>query len=86
MRLDVTLGSGWYSGSFGMGWTIKMFMEKMLHYYFNSILPILMELKNQLFQMIHGNHQQAVLRYAEIYNGEIIDARKEKTGWRQYRL
>ena len=78
---NVTLGNGWYRGYLGMGRTIKIFMEKILPYYFNLILLIPMAQQNQLFLMNHGNHQQAVLRYAEIYNGETIDAREEKTGW-----
>ena len=28
-----------------------------------------------------GNHQQEEFVASEIYNGETIDARKEKTGW-----
>ena len=40
-----------------------------------------MEPMNQLFLMIHGNLQQEVLCMSEIYNGETIDARKEKPGW-----
>ena len=41
----------------------------------------MMVLPKQSYQMKHGNHQQEASDSSNIYNGETIDARLEKTGW-----
>ena len=53
----------------------------MLLYYFNLILPILMGVKSQLFQMIHGNRQQAVLPMLKyIMAKSLMRVNKEQDG------
>lgn len=80
--IGVVLGNGWYRGIIGF--------KNNINYYGKDIAL--------LFQMVitysDGSTQTIIsdgswktstgaIRYAEIYNGETIDARKAKTGWMQ---
>jgi alpha-L-rhamnosidase len=67
--------------SFGME-DNKNVYGKNAAYYFNLILDIPMEVRSQLLRR-SGKSTTGSIIYAEIYNGEIIDARKQRTGWRQ---
>lgn len=78
--IGVALGSGWYRSPLGWG-------DNVNHY--GKTLGVLFQLE---IIYTDGSHDLVVsddswksstgkIRYAEIYNGETIDARQEKKGW-----
>lgn len=79
--IGVSLGNGWYRGALAWGDNRNIY---------GNTLAVLFQLE---ITYTDGSHQEVIsddswksstgkIRYAEIYNGETIDARKEKTGWK----
>lgn len=80
--LGVTLGSGWYRSTIGYtnqknyyGKDIALLLQIQIAYTDGTRETIVSD----------GSWKSATgaITYSEIYNGETIDARKEKTGWMQ---
>jgi alpha-L-rhamnosidase len=78
--IGVTLGNGWYRGIIGFsnnrdvyGKDIALLMQVNITYSDGSSESII---TNRNWQTSTG-----LIRYSEIYNGETIDAREDKTGW-----
>jgi alpha-L-rhamnosidase len=76
--IGVTLGNGWYRGIIGFGNNINVYgsdiallFQMNIKYSDGSTDSVI---SNESWKSSTG-----AIRYAEIYNGEIIDARKEKT-------
>lgn len=78
--IGVMLGNGWYSGYIAFerqrnyyGKDISLLFQLVLQYYDGSIETIVSD----------GSWKSTTgaIRSAEIYHGETIDARQEKTGW-----
>lgn len=80
--ISVELGSGWYRGIIGFANNSNVYGKD---------IALLMQLD---ITYTDGSHELVIsdgswktatgaIRYSEIYNGETIDARLEKTGWRQ---
>jgi alpha-L-rhamnosidase len=78
--IAVTLGSGWYRGNLAWGGTkniygrdIALLLQLQLEYTDGSSETIVSD----------GSWKSSTgsIRYSEIYHGETIDARHEKTGW-----
>jgi len=79
--IGVTLGNGWYRGIIGFSDNIN---------YYGKDIALLMQID---ITYSDGSHESVVtdgtwkstdqgpVRYAEIYNGETYDARKEMKGW-----
>jgi alpha-L-rhamnosidase len=78
--VGVALGNGWYRGIIGFGNNINVY---------GSDIALLFQLNIQysdgttdsVISNENWKSSTGAIRYAEIYNGETIDARKEKTGW-----
>jgi alpha-L-rhamnosidase len=78
--IGVTLGSGWYRGIIGFTNSIN---------YYGKDIALLMQLeitytdgsKETIVSDDSWKSSTGAIRYAEIYNGETIDARMEKKGW-----
>lgn len=78
--VGVTLGSGWYRGTIGFsnhrdvyGKDIALLFQLEISYSDGSSETIL---SDNSWRSATG-----AIRYSEIYNGETVDAREEKTGW-----
>lgn len=80
--LGIVLGSGWYRGTIGFenqhnfyGKDISLLLQINIHYTDGSSETVVTD----------GSWKSATgkITYSEIYNGETIDARKDKTGWMQ---
>ncbi|MEO8110232.1 MAG: family 78 glycoside hydrolase catalytic domain [Ginsengibacter sp.] len=78
--IGVTLGSGWYRGTLAWGGNKDSYGKDIsLLFQMNIIYSDGSEdfvLSNENWKSSTGE-----IRYSEIYNGEIIDARDEKKGW-----
>ena len=78
--IGVTLGSGWYRGIIGFTNSINVYGK-------DIALLFQMEIKysdgSKEIIVSDGSWKSSTgsVTYAEIYNGETIDARKEKKGW-----
>ena len=81
--IGVTLGSGWYRGIIGFSNTIN---------YFGKDIALLMQIditytdgskKTISTDDTWKSTDKGPIRYAEIYNGEIYDARQQMKGWSQ---
>ena len=78
--IGVTLGSGWYRGIIGFTNSINVYGK-------DIALLFQMEIKysdgSKEIIISDGSWKSSTgsVTYAEIYNGETIDARKEKKGW-----
>lgn len=78
--IGVTLGSGWYRGTIGFTNSSNFYGKE---------IALLLELRIQYTdgteELIKSDESwkssTGKIRYSEIYNGEIIDARLEKSGW-----
>jgi alpha-L-rhamnosidase len=78
--LGVMLGSGWYRGT--LAWDNH-------HNLFGRTLGLLMQLEltytdgTKEYVNSDGSWKSSTgeITYSEVYNGEIVDARKEKKGW-----
>lgn len=78
--IGVTLGSGWYRGVIGFsnnrnvyGKDIALLFQLTITYSDGST--------EQVVSDDSWKSSTGAIRYSEIYNGETIDAREEKTGW-----
>ncbi len=78
--IGVSLGSGWYRGVIGFsnnhnvyGKDIALLFQMEINYSDGSSETVV---SDNSWRSSTGS-----IRYAEIYNGETIDAREEKTGW-----
>ena len=78
--IGVTLGNGWYRGTIGFannknfyGKDIALLFQLDINYTDGSMAQILSD--------DSWKSSTGAIRYSEIYNGEIIDAGMEKTGW-----
>ncbi len=78
--IGVTLGSGWYRGIIGFtnsvnvyGKDIALLFQLDITYSDGSIATVVSD--------DSWKSSTGAIRYSEIYNGEIIDARMDKTGW-----
>jgi len=78
--LGVTLASGWYRGHIGWekengfyGKDISLLLQLVIKYKDGSTATVVSDES--------WKSSTAEIRYAEIYNGETIDAREEKKGW-----
>ena len=78
--IGVTLGSGWYRGIIGLtnrnnvyGKDNALLFQLDIAYSDGSIESFVSD--------DNWKSSTGAIQYAEIYNGETIDARKEKTGW-----
>ena len=78
--IGVTVGNGWYRGFLAWAGNKNIYGKKQA-FYFSLILLILMAPLQQLFLMRSWKSSTGSIRYSEIYHGETIDAREEKTGW-----
>jgi alpha-L-rhamnosidase len=78
--IGVTLGNGWYRGIIGFGNNINVY---------GSDIALLFQMNikysdgttDSVISNENWKSSTGAIRYAEIYNGETIDARKEKKGW-----
>lgn len=80
--LAVTLGSGWYRGTIGYtnhnnfyGKDIALLLQLQIDYTDGT--------KDVVVSDGSWKSSTGAITYSEIYNGETIDARKDKTGWMQ---
>ncbi|HVU56557.1 MAG TPA: family 78 glycoside hydrolase catalytic domain [Puia sp.] len=80
--VGVMLGSGWYRGT--LAWADQ-------HNIFGRTLGLLFQLEltyadgTKEYVLSDGSWKSSTgaITYSEVYNGEIIDARKEKKGWNE---
>jgi alpha-L-rhamnosidase len=78
--VGVTLGNGWYRGIIGFGDNINIY-GKDIALLFQINITYSDGSKDFVYSNDSWKSTTGEIRYAEIYNGETIDARKEKTGW-----
>jgi alpha-L-rhamnosidase len=78
--IGVTLGNGWYRGVIGFsnnrnvyGRNIALLLQLDIEFTDGTIQQVI---SDESWKSSTGS-----IRYAEIYNGETIDAREEKKGW-----
>ena len=78
--IGVTIGNGWYKSTIGFS-NHSDFYGKDISLFFQ--LNILYEdgTKEVITSDDSWKYSSGAIQYAEIYNGETIDARKEQTGW-----
>ncbi|MEO7120741.1 MAG: family 78 glycoside hydrolase catalytic domain, partial [Ginsengibacter sp.] len=78
--IGVTLGNGWYRGIIGFGDNIDVYGKDIALLF---QLNITYSDGSSDIIMSDGSWKSSTgpIRYAEIYNGETIDARQEKNGW-----
>jgi alpha-L-rhamnosidase len=78
--IGVTLGNGWYRGIIGFGDNIDVYGKDIALLF---QLNITYSDGSSDIIMSDGSWKSSTgpIRYAEIYNGETIDARQEKKGW-----
>ena len=78
--IGVMLGNGWYRGIIGFGDNINVYGKDIALLFQLNIIY-----NDGSTQTIISDDSwkssTGAIRYAEIYNGETIDARMEKTGW-----
>ncbi|MEP6684089.1 MAG: family 78 glycoside hydrolase catalytic domain [Parafilimonas sp.] len=78
--IGVTLGNGWYRGIIGFGNNINVYGKDIA-----LLLQIDISYSDGSTQIITSDDtwksSTGEVRYTEIYNGETIDARLNKTGW-----
>ncbi len=78
--IGITLGNGWYRGIIGFSNNINVYGKDIALLFQMKI--IYSDGSNQLVTSDKSwKCSTAEIRYAEIYNGEIIDARLNKPGW-----
>lgn len=78
--IGVTLGSGWYRGS--LAWQgNKNIYGKDIALLFQLSITYSDGSKEAIISDDSWKSTTGAIRYAEIYNGETMDARMEKTGW-----
>ena len=78
--IGVVLGNGWYRGTIGFSNNKNVYGKDI-----SLLLQIDVEFIDGIHQQIISDESwkssTSAIRYAEIYNGETIDDRAEKTGW-----
>jgi alpha-L-rhamnosidase len=78
--IGVTLGNGWYRGIIGFGDNINVYGKDIA-----LLFQLDINYSDGTSQTITSDDtwksSTGEIRYTEIYNGETIDARQEKTGW-----
>ncbi len=78
--VGVTLGSGWYRGIIGFS-NNKNFYGKDIALLFQLNITYSDGSKEIIISDDTWKTNTGAIEYAEIYNGETVDARKEKIGW-----
>jgi alpha-L-rhamnosidase len=78
--IGVTLGSGWYRGIIGFSNTVNVY-GKDIALLFQLDITYSDGSTQTIISDDSWKSSTGAIIYAEIYNGETIDARKEKTGW-----
>ncbi len=78
--IGVTLGNGWYRGIIGFS-NNKNFYGKDIALLFQLNITYSDGSKEIVISDDSWKANTGAIEYAEIYNGETIDARKEKMGW-----
>ena len=78
--IGVTLGSGWYRGTLAWGGNKNSYGKDI-----SLLLQVNIKYADGSTDVVYTNESwkcsTGSIRYSEIYNGEIIDARDEKEGW-----
>jgi alpha-L-rhamnosidase len=78
--IGVMLGSGWYRGNIGYDWQTNVYGKDI-----SLLMQLIIRYKNGHSDTIATGpgwrSSTGDVLYSEIYNGETIDHRKEKTGW-----
>lgn len=78
--IGVTLGSGWYRGNLAWGGTKNIYGKDIA-----LLLQLQLDYTDGTSETVisDGSWKSSTgsIRYSEIYHGETIDARQEKTGW-----
>jgi alpha-L-rhamnosidase len=80
--IGVMLGNGWYRGIIGFGDNINIY-GKDISLLCQLDLTYTDGTKESVISDNSWKSSTGAVRYAEIYNGETIDARLDKTGWSQ---
>lgn len=78
--IGVTLGSGWYRGTIGFTNSVNVY-GKDIALLFQLDITYSDGSKESVVSDDSWKSSTGSIIYSEIYNGETIDARKEKTGW-----
>ncbi len=78
--IGVALGNGWYRGIIGFGNNINVY-GKDIALLFQMNIVYSDGTTDSVISNDKWKSSTGEIRYAEIYNGETIDARKEKKGW-----
>jgi alpha-L-rhamnosidase len=78
--LGATLGNGWYRGIIGYTNNINVY-GKEVALLFQVDLTYTDGTHESIISDSTWKSSTGAIRYAEIYNGEVIDARLDKTGW-----
>lgn len=78
--IGVTLGNGWYRGIIGFTNNINVY-GKDIALLFQLVITYSDGSKETVVSDGSWKSSTGAIRYSEIYNGETIDARMEKTGW-----
>ncbi len=78
--IGVTLGSGWYRGNLAWGGT-KDIYGKDISLLFQLEIEYTDGKRETIVSDGSWKSSTGAIRYSEIYHGETIDARLEKTGW-----
>lgn len=78
--IAVTLGNGWYRGTIGFANSINYFGKDIA-----LLCQVIIRYSDGSTETINSDgtwkSSTGAIQYSEIYGGETIDARKEKTGW-----
>lgn len=77
--IGVTLGNGWYRGNFSF--TNKNIYGKDIAMLFQLDIVYTDGTTSRIISDESWKSSTGAIRYSEIYAGEMIDARMEKTGW-----
>ncbi|MEO8412358.1 MAG: family 78 glycoside hydrolase catalytic domain [Ginsengibacter sp.] len=78
--IGVTLGNGWYRGIIGFSNNIDVY-GKDIALLFQLDITYSDGSRGTIISDDSWKSSTGAIRYAEIYNGETIDARDKKTGW-----
>jgi alpha-L-rhamnosidase len=78
--IAVTLGSGWYRGIIGFSNSINVY-GKDIALLFQLDITYTDGTKDSIVSDESWKSATGEIRYSEIYNGETIDARMQRTGW-----
>jgi alpha-L-rhamnosidase len=80
--IGAMLGNGWYRGIIGFDNNVNVYGKDIA-----LLMQLIIEYKDGSTQIVGTDESwksgTGSVRYAEIYNGETIDARQDKPGWSQ---